>query len=180
IDNCLVRIADLPNSSWSAAYSRAGSDGWSQQGLRLIDFGRAIDLSLFPRGTEQTFQVSHTVDDKDCTEMRQGKPWSYQTDYFGLAGVAYCMLFGKYMKTIISEGKVKIDQPLKRYWQPQLWQPLFDTLLNPGHSLPITNQLTTIREELEGWLEDNCQKGGKSLKSLLRKIELAATTGKKM
>ncbi|WVQ75553.1 hypothetical protein IAR50_005180 [Cryptococcus sp. DSM 104548] len=180
IDNCLVRIADLSNSSWSAAYSRTGSDGWSQQGLRLIDFGRAIDLSLFPRGIEQTFQVSHTVDDKDCTEMRQGKPWSYQTDYFGLAGVAYCMLFGKYMKTVISEGKVRIDQPLKRYWQPHLWQPFFDTLLNPGQPLPVTNQLTAIRGEFEGWLEENCQKGGKSLKSLLRKIELAVTTGKKM
>lgn len=114
IDNCLVRISDLPNSQWSASYTRTGSNGWSAQGLRLIDFGRAIDLSLFPAGEQQTFKVSHKVDEGDCTEMRKGEAWNFQTDYFGLASVAYCLLFGKYMKTEIVDDKVKIDQPLKR------------------------------------------------------------------
>nr|KIR49111.1 BUB protein kinase [Cryptococcus bacillisporus CA1280] len=180
IDNCLVRISDLPNSQWSASYTRTGSNGWSAQGLRLIDFGRAIDLSLFPAGGQQTFKVSHKVDERDCTEMRKGEAWNFQTDYFGLASVAYCLLFGKYMKTEIVDDKVKIDQPLKRYWQAPLWTVFFETLLNPGDQLPITNRLGEIRGDFEGWLEENCQKGGKSLKSLLRKIELAATTARKL
>ncbi|OXG21450.1 checkpoint serine/threonine-protein kinase [Cryptococcus neoformans Ze90-1] len=180
IDNCLVRISDLPNSQWSASYSRTGSNGWSAQGLRLIDFGRAIDLSLFPAGEQQMFKVSHKVDERDCTEMRRGEAWNFQTDYFGLASVAYCLLFGKYMKTEIVDGKVKIDQPLKRYWQTPLWTVFFETLLNPDDQLPITNRLGEIRSDFEGWLEENSQKGGKSLKSLLRKIELAATTSRKL
>ncbi|WVN86382.1 uncharacterized protein L203_101546 [Cryptococcus depauperatus CBS 7841] len=180
IDNCLVRILDMPSSSWSAAYSPTGADGWSAQGIRLIDFGRAIDFSLFPRGQEQTFKTHHQADEGDCTEMRMGKSWRWETDYFGIAGVAYCLLFGKHMKTEIFNGRVKIDQSLKRYWQVNLWTNLFEMLLNPGTEFPITSQLREIRRELERWLQENCQKGGKSLKSLLRKIELAATTGKKL
>ncbi|WVQ78936.1 hypothetical protein IAT38_001028 [Cryptococcus sp. DSM 104549] len=181
IDNCLVRVEDLPNSAWAAGYTRSGSDGWAAQGVRLIDFGRAIDLSLFPAGKAQRFIVDWKTDERDCKEMREGRAWSYETDYFGMAGVAYCLLFGRYMKTEVVDGKVKIDQPMKRYWQAPLWTALFDTLLNPGDpaSLPITSRLTEVRGQFEGWLEENCQKGGKSLKSMLRKIELAATTARR-
>ncbi|KAK8853458.1 hypothetical protein IAR55_004165 [Kwoniella newhampshirensis] len=180
IDNCLVRLDDPPNpSSWSATYDRSGNNGWSYKGVKLIDFGRAIDLTLYPAGEKQQFVVDWKTDERDCKEMRENRSWSYQTDYFGLAGVAYCMLFGKYMGTEVVEGRDKIDMPFKRYWQSSLWNSLFDALLNPGDELPITGRLTEIRGEFESWLEENCQKGGKSLKSMLKKIELAAITGRK-
>ncbi|OCF44535.1 BUB protein kinase [Kwoniella heveanensis CBS 569] len=175
IDNCLIRL-DETSSSWSPTYTRNGSGGWSDKGLKIIDFGRAIDLTLYPAGEKQTFVVDWQTDERDCAEMRENRPWSYQTDYFGLAGIAYCMLFGKYMETKQVNGLWKIDQPLRRYWQSTLWDALFDTLLNPGQNLPITPRLTEIRGSFEEWLEDNCQKGGKSLKSMLKKIELAAIT----
>lgn len=69
-----------------------------------------------------------------------------------------------------------------QYWQASLWNKLFDTMLNPhstGHDLPFNDTLRDIRVEFEDWLEDNCQKGGKSLKSMLKKIELAAITGRR-
>ncbi|WWD19886.1 hypothetical protein CI109_104355 [Kwoniella shandongensis] len=180
IDNCLVRLDDLPNpSSWSANYDPSGDNGWSYKGVKLIDFGRAIDLSLYPAGEKQQFVVDWKTDERDCKEMRENRSWSYQTDYFGLAGVAYCMLFGKYMGTESVDGKEKIDMPLKRYWQSALWNSLFDALLSPGNELPITDRLVDIRREFESWLAENCQKGGKSLKSMLKKIELAAITGRK-
>jgi checkpoint serine/threonine-protein kinase len=45
--------------------------------------------------------------------------------------------------------------------------------------LPINDSLGEIRGEFEAYLEENCQKGGKSLKSMLKKIELAALTNRR-
>jgi checkpoint serine/threonine-protein kinase len=123
IDNCLVRLENIPegeggNAAWSAQYMRDGTDGWAHKGIRLIDFGRAIDLSLWPAGDRQQFLADWPVDERDCTEIKQGKSWSYQTDYAGLASVAYCMLFGKYIQTEVvdvdGQKRVKIATPLKR------------------------------------------------------------------
>ena len=191
IDNCLVRLEEIPNSSWSTQYARDGSNGWSSKGVKLIDFGRAIDLSLFSEGgANQQFTADWKVDERDCVEMREGRPWSYQTDYSGLASVCYCLLYGKYIGTeavTTPEGskRYKIDQPLKRYWQADLWNPLFDTLLNPtvvraDGALPISDELASIRQTFETWLEANCQKGGKSLRSMLKKVELGALTARRV
>ena len=125
IDNCLVRLESIPSSSsssaWSPNYTGDGSDGWSSKGVRLIDFGRAIDLDLFPAGKDQTFVADWKTDERDCVEMREARPWSFQTDYFGLASVCYCLLFGKYIVTEIAPNppgttgkRYKIATPLKR------------------------------------------------------------------
>lgn len=117
IDNCLVRLEPVSGgaSAWAPQYSRSGEGGWNKKGMRLIDFGRGIDLSLYPAGEKQRFMADWKVDERDCVEMREGREWSWETDYFGLAGVAYCMLFGKYISTEkAADGKCKIDAPLKR------------------------------------------------------------------
>ncbi|KZT53512.1 hypothetical protein CALCODRAFT_486276 [Calocera cornea HHB12733] len=190
IDNCLVRLDDVPGgaSAWSSSYSRNGSGGWSHKGIKMIDFGRAIDTRLFPAG--QQFIADWPTDERDCVEMRENRPWTYQSDYFGLASIVYCMLFGKYIETIgvpleaqPARNHYKIANTLKRYWQCELWSRLFELLLNPclassDGTLPVTPQLTEIREDMESWLEANCDKAGKSLKGLLKKVELAAL-GKK-
>ncbi|KAK4686311.1 checkpoint serine/threonine-protein kinase, partial [Tremellales sp. Uapishka_1] len=173
IDNCLVRLEEIPNNAWDTQYDMTGKNGWASKGVKLIDFGRAIDLTLYPARESQRFIADWKVDERDCTEMREGKEWSYHTDYFGLASIAYCMLFGKYISTEKVEGRIKIATPLKRYWQTALWTALFDALLNPPE-LPMTDGLTAIRGEFEVWLEENCQKGGKVLKPMLKKIEMAA------
>ena len=124
IDNCLVRLDAVPSSeggasAWSNQYSASGANGWRHKGMKLIDFGRGIDLSLFPAGEKQKFKADWKVDERDCVEMREGREWSYETDYFGLASICYCMLFGKYIateSTTTPEGGRwhKIDAPLKR------------------------------------------------------------------
>lgn len=119
IDNCLVRLDPIENSKWSVQYERSGDGGWGSKGVRLIDFGRAQDLTLFAAGRSQRFVADWNTDERDCIEMREGRPWSYETDYFGLASIAYCLLFGKYIGTeaVVSEDgqkRYKIDAPLKR------------------------------------------------------------------
>ncbi|KAJ9111395.1 hypothetical protein QFC19_001164 [Naganishia cerealis] len=185
IDNCLVRLSES-NSGWKSQYEMTGENGWSQKGIRLIDFGRAIDFQMWPAGNQQTFVADWKTDEKDCREIREGKPWSYQADYHGLASICYCMLFGKYMTIEVApstpedngEERYKAQGVFKRYWQTDLWNSLFDLLLNPclvrpGGVLPISDELASVRAEFELWLEENCNKGGKNLKNLLTKIELA-------
>lgn len=118
IDNCLVRLEPTSASGWSTQYDRHGGGGWKHKGIRLIDFGRATDFTLFPAGNKQTFVSNWKTDERDCVEMREGRPWSYETDYFGLASICYCLLFGKYIGTEAvktDDGvRYKIDAPLKR------------------------------------------------------------------
>ena len=163
IDNCLLRLDDAPaGCTWSNVY---GTEGWRAKGLTLIDFGRAIDLALYPAG--QQFIADWQVDGRDCQEMREARPFTYQTDYHGIASVAFCLLFGRYIETQTvpdpesGRNKYKISATLRRYWQVELWTRLFDTLLNPGQILPITDELRECREEMETWLAANCNKGGK-------------------
>jgi checkpoint serine/threonine-protein kinase len=112
IDNCLVRLD--PADTWDSQYSRDGAKGWAAKGVRLIDFGRASDLSLFSAGDKQTFVADWKVDARDCVQMREGRPWSFEADYYGLASVCYCLLYGKYIGTVVENGRVKLDAPMKR------------------------------------------------------------------
>ncbi|CAK5283759.1 unnamed protein product [Mycena citricolor] len=180
IDNCLLRLEDVPGgpSAWSSMYNPTGEDGWRCKGIKLIDFGRTIDTRLFPAG--QQFVGDWEADARDCFELREKRPWTWQTDYFGLAGVVYCLLFGKYIQENsvgTRNGRRTIDTPFKRYWQGELWEGLFDILLNPGlvradASLPVCAELAAVREQMEGWLQGNCNRASNTLKGLLKKVEV--------
>ena len=192
IDNCLLRLEELPGgaSSLSGIYQPTGEGGWKYRGIKVIDFGRTIDTSLFPARHSQQFIADWPTDDRDCFEIREGRPWTYQTDYFGLAGIVYCMLFGRYIEASsvthapesTDSGPVyKIATPFKRYWQTDILTRLFDILLNPcsvreDRSLPICEELGSIRVEMEEWLQSNCNRSSNTLKGLLKKVELSAYT----
>jgi checkpoint serine/threonine-protein kinase len=188
IDNCLLRLDDVPGgaAALSSIYSPSGDQGWSYKGIKLIDFGRTIETGLFPVG--QQFIADWPVDAKDCLEMRENRPWTYQADYYGLAGIVYCLLFGKYIEassvTMTSQMQVgaspryKISTPFKRYWQSNIWSDLFDILLNPGSvrddgRLPLCQELSAVRKKMENWLQSNCNRSSGTLKGLLKKIEVS-------
>ncbi|KAJ7170679.1 hypothetical protein C8R43DRAFT_915864 [Mycena crocata] len=180
IDNCLLRLEDVPGGSaaWSSMYSPSGDGGWCHKGLKLIDFGRTIDTRLFPSG--QQFIADWDTDARDCFELREQRPWTYQTDYFGLAGIIYCMLFGKYIQAnsvSTKDGRHKIETPLKRYWQTEIWDRLFGILLNPcvvreDASLPLCDELADVRTQMEAWLQAHCNRASNTLKGLLKKVEV--------
>ena len=182
IDNCMVRLDPSPPSGLEPQYDPSGAGGWATKGIRLIDFGRTIDTNLFPLG--QQFTTDWKVDKRDCLEMRQKLPWTYETDYYGLVGIVYCLLYGKYMEMPVlkqdTDGRViqKLPATLKRYWRVDIWEPFFDMLLNPhqfGIELPIVDELSSMRRRMEAWLVDNSAKSTRksSLAILIKRLTTA-------
>lgn len=117
--------------------------------IQLIDFGRSIDMNLVPEGT--TFNQVVMTDTFTCIEMRTNKPWTYQTDLFGLANTAHCLLLGDYMKVQESRstGRWTIHSRLPRNVNSDLWNPFFDTLLNI-ESCDAIPSLETLQADIKG------------------------------
>ncbi|XP_034251361.1 uncharacterized protein LOC117651430 [Thrips palmi] len=124
--------------------------------IQFIDFGRSIDMSLMPDGA--TFDTVVMTDTFTCIEMRTGKPWTYQTDLFGLANTTHCLLFGDYMKVQESKssGRWAIQSRLPRHVNGEFWTPFFDTLLNieSCDSLP---DLESIRSDVQSRMSNSSQ-----------------------
>ncbi|XP_077192054.1 mitotic checkpoint serine/threonine-protein kinase BUB1 [Paroedura picta] len=97
-------------------------------GLTIIDLGQSIDMNLFPEGT--VFTGKCETSGFQCVEMLACKPWNYQTDYFGIAGTVYCLLFGTYMKVRNEEGVWKPEGIFRRVPHAEFWSDFFHTLLN--------------------------------------------------
>lgn len=70
-DNLLIRLP----KSW-AGWDIADSETWRDTGLQLIDFGRAIDLEMMPRGAQ--FLADCGIKCVRCIQMQEGRPWMYQ------------------------------------------------------------------------------------------------------
>nr|XP_036580699.1 checkpoint protein kinase [Colletotrichum truncatum]KAF6788694.1 checkpoint protein kinase [Colletotrichum truncatum] len=192
VDNCLLRLDGNANSHpLETQYRADGSGGWDTRGVTLIDFGRGIDMRNFQ--ADVAFVADWKTSAQDCAEMREGRPWTWQIDYHGLAGIVYCLLFGKYIETVrcdqggigLAGRKYRIRESLKRYWQTEIWGECFDLLLNPGSfvadeeggSMPVLKSMRGVREKMEAWLTSNCERGV-GLKSLMGKVE-AFSRGRK-
>jgi checkpoint serine/threonine-protein kinase len=158
-DNVMVRYQE--SSEWSLEYQTDGSQGWSNHGIYLVDFGRAIDLRAF--NDEQKFKMNCQETDAaiDCPEVIKGESWRFEPDYYGVASVAYTLLFGAYME--VETGSItRLIKPLKRYWNP-CWAILFSKLLN--------GSMEDVIQLLEEQIVMECESKGKSLRGFLRTIE---------
>ncbi|XP_013873395.1 mitotic checkpoint serine/threonine-protein kinase BUB1 [Austrofundulus limnaeus] len=133
-------------------------------GLVLIDLGQSIDMTLFPEGT--AFTARCLTSGFQCTEMLSGKPWTYQTDYFGIAGTVYCLMFGTYMKVTNEGGVWRTNGHFRRVPHSDVWLDFFHTLLNVQDcgSLP---SLQNLRQKLVSVLQDNYSNKLPALKRLL-------------
>ncbi len=185
-DNCLVRLSKPDEKEhWDPVYHPDGSAGWASKGLCLIDFGRGIDMRAFREDVQ--FVADWKTGKQDCVEMRELRPWTYQVDYWGVAGVIHSLLFGKYIEDVAVEAtggvgqkkKYKLREGLKRYWRTELWAPLFEILLNPGANvegevgvrMPCKRGLGRCREGMEEWLVGEGGRRNGGLKAGLRRIE---------
>ena len=177
-DNCLVRLED-EEMQW--AYSSDGAKGWRSKGMTLIDFGRGIDFRAFR--PDVGFIADWASSSQDCAEIRECRPWTWQIDYFGAAGILHSLLFGRYIETVPDQAtgglgrkkEWKLKDGFKRYWQKDLWTDVFNVLVNPtsvadGEVMPINRNLKRIRNMMERWLEDEGEKKG--LRQAIRRAEI--------
>ncbi|CAL1537408.1 unnamed protein product [Lymnaea stagnalis] len=121
--------------------------------VQLIDFGQSIDLTKFSDGT--TFRASVKTSGFQCIEMRTQRPWTFQTDLFGLAGTIHVVLFGSYMNVFQENGLWKITGNYVRKWNVQLWKKFFHELLN----IPSCHQqpdLAAMRQTFEDYFIESC------------------------
>ncbi|KAJ8427575.1 hypothetical protein Cgig2_021720 [Carnegiea gigantea] len=123
---------------------------WHNQGLCLVDWGRGIDLNLFPADAE--FIGDCRTSGFRCIEMQEDKPWTFQVDTYGLCVVAHMMLHGSYMeieKNMSSDGSYyRPKSHFKRYWNTELWKNLFRRLLN---GQPFDDHMKTLQELRESF-----------------------------
>lgn len=119
-DNFLVRLEE--NDALSAVYEPSGANGWDSKGIQLVDWGKSIDLRCFKNGDKIKFLLpksttaqvparpsglegSDTSDDAsfESWEIRNEHPFTFEVDWYGVAGVIHVLLFGKYMKVVEEE-----------------------------------------------------------------------------
>jgi len=129
----------------------------TSEGLRLIDFGKSVDTRLYPNGC--VFTGNGQADGFRCIENQTKRPWTFQVDLFGICAIAYCLLHGEYMETWLDKAtnRWRPKQPFKRYWQADLWQPLFDTYMNVADCGHIA-KLSTFREKFEFYLNSDARR----------------------
>ena len=92
-----------------------------------------------------------------CVAMRNGSPWSYDIDTFGILCSAHVMLFGSHMELKnLRDKEWKPAKRMKRYWKQDLWDELFSTILNRDDDSVIgshARSLRSIREKIDLYLQ---------------------------
>ncbi|XP_058072373.1 mitotic checkpoint serine/threonine-protein kinase BUB1-like isoform X2 [Magnolia sinica] len=145
-DNLLVRNS-RDSLSEDGFHGRTGA--WRDQGLCLVDWGRGIDLNLFPDGTE--FKGDSRTSGFRCVEMQENRPWTFQK----------ALQDGSYL--------YQPKSSLKRYWNVDLWRSLFTQLLNISSSSDnYMVLLRSLRKSFEDYMYGSPQQI-KKLKMLLVK-----------
>ncbi|KAL4318919.1 hypothetical protein GQ457_18G014660 [Hibiscus cannabinus] len=153
-DNLLIRYSkdDLSEEGFK---DRTGP--WLDQGLYLVDWGRGIDLHLFPDNTE--FTGDSRTSGFRCIEMQQNKPWTFQANTYGLCVAVHMMLHNTYMEIErkASDGDYIYlpKSSFKRYWNVDLWKALFTKLLNVSPGKNDVELLRSLRKSFLDYMHDN-------------------------
>lgn len=138
--------------------------------LRLIDFGCAIDMTLFPDGDKTKFRKVIQTDGFTCIEMQEGRSWSYETDLFCIAGTVHVMLFGEYMQLQKRADTWDIKQKLPRYLKKHVWTQFFGDILNiKPEALPDLNEMRSTFEEEASRMDSELQKQMRTLSNILHR-----------
>jgi checkpoint serine/threonine-protein kinase len=147
--------------------STSERDSIKYSNLVLVDFGRAVDMEGFSAEYKDVRKVRLTGDasrsDMRCVAMRNGLPWSFDIDTYGILCSAHVLLFGGHME-LIKKGDVewKPAKRMKRYWKQDLWDDLFRSVLNldedSGSAIGShARSLRSIRERIDSYLEEQKQ-----------------------
>jgi hypothetical protein len=177
-ENVLIRL-DSTSAGKSTPYDARDPQVWQHYGIKLIDFGRAIDLSQYD-DARQLFKMDIEPDPEDCAAVRRGEGFRLDIDWNGCASVLYCMLHGRRLETFEPEdgeqgSRRRPRLSPKRYWKKDMWERVFDVLLNTEglSDVEVKSQVDTMIDELQAYLVQEGGKKGKQLKSRLMETEIA-------
>jgi hypothetical protein len=171
----LLQHCDVKPDNWVLTKSKTENDLTAEASeVLLCDFGKAIDLDgLGVDSTSQCQFVGSPVGkDMQCGSMRDGKPWSFDVDTYGLCASSHVLLFGSHMEVtkVVSTKRWKVSKSIRRYWQKALWQDYFNALLNDcGGGKPSHQVLRTLRAQFEEYLSHPTKQ--QELRALLRHQE---------
>ena len=137
--------------------------------LTLVDFGRSVDLEDHGSTEEEArgvMFIGDACDDEDmkCVAMREGKAWSYDIDTFGVLACAHVLLYGSHIKLRKGRGgRWGLANTFKRYWQKDLWNNIFETLLNIEDKSGAVigsraRSLRSLREEIDDYTNAESEK----------------------
>ncbi|KAI7862773.1 kinase-like domain-containing protein [Spinellus fusiger] len=174
LDNLLVitKDATIPQSNYHP------QDAWWDP-IHVIDFGRAVDLTLFPSHVE--FIATWPGQQEDLPELRANTPWRpWQVDYWAVAAIAHRLLFGDPLQYRACPSTQPIEwclcRPIRRYWHKDIWNSFFHGLMNPkaAGELPITHPLERLLHKMETCLM-HITKKDKALYNLVLTLETRMT-----
>ncbi len=161
-DNFVLSISESPDFS-DIEFS----------GLTLVDFGRAVDLTKHAEGCGEARTVlllgASAQDEMRCVAMRNDKPWSFDADTFGVLASAHVLLHGTHIKIVKGRNnKWRPETALKRYWQHDIWDEIFDSLLNfdEASGAALGSRALNLRS-MARRINDYLNKEKKSLRSIL-------------
>ncbi|KAK5965640.1 hypothetical protein GCK32_005311 [Trichostrongylus colubriformis] len=115
--------------------------------VKLIDWGRAIDMRALPG---HTFTGRAGTDKFDCSEMLDGRPWTYQTDYFGFVGTVHVVIFNKYAEIVNLNGEFKPECTMKRRLTIR---PLIESIFHDFLNIPSCDCLPGWDKAIKGMEE---------------------------
>jgi hypothetical protein len=103
------------------------------------DLDKPMESSLPPSSEASTKATTNDAVSKDEAKKEngveegnaEGRTGKYHMDYFGIAGAAYCLLFGKYIEVGTVKNRWVVKGSFKRWWQVKTWEKFFDDMLNP-------------------------------------------------
>ncbi|KAB2612537.1 mitotic checkpoint serine/threonine-protein kinase BUB1 [Pyrus ussuriensis x Pyrus communis] len=152
------------------------SGPWLEQGLCLVDWGRGIDLHLFPDNVEFTGDCRPSR--FRCVEMQENRPWTYQVDTYGLCVVVHTMLHNSYME-IDKKPSPEVDASIcpshllkasllslyfddfdfnscpstgLRYWNGELWRNIFTKTANSSPGCNNKKLLWDLRKSFQDYM----------------------------
>ncbi|XP_054743067.1 mitotic checkpoint serine/threonine-protein kinase BUB1 [Anastrepha obliqua] len=149
---------------------RIPSTDYHYPSLRLIDFGCAIDMTLFPEPDKTKFRKVIQTDGFTCIEMQEGRPWSYETDLFCIAGTVHVMLLGEYMQLQKRSSVWDIKQKLPRYLKKHVWAKFFNDMLNiKSTKLPDLNEMRHTFDQEAARMDSELQSQIRTLSNILHR-----------